>query len=346
MTHTQPASAVNTADPPVGGRLIEITALKRTAHHAFIEWLCQHKASPTLFINNVYPSLPPRYGRLSVFHPEAIGGDELRAFEAETSRALAQGRYDVMINFEGRSVRNIRALNQSLYRFWGNKQITCMLFLRDPVNNFASLCSRIRTESFNQYSKVYLQVFRFCDYMDEVAAGNGASRCLFDDVILFSAWQRDEGYRRALARRYHLNGTQLSHHVPEYGGGSSFGGIAFNPVADQAKLFSRWREMQDNPLFLSLFLNGRIVRAVRAYYRRYQEHEPVEPKMVDDLCQSALANAGALRLARVWLRGIEQDREIFDDVEREHPDAGRRLLRAYLKSKMTVRRVLFDHFQS
>ncbi len=59
---TAPIPATEKETNNRGNVLTELVALKRSAHHAFIEWPCGGKEHPTLFVNNVYPSNPPRFG--------------------------------------------------------------------------------------------------------------------------------------------------------------------------------------------------------------------------------------------------------------------------------------------
>lgn len=321
---------------------MEMIALKRSAHHAFIEWMCEWKARPTLFVNNVFPSTPPRFGQLTVYQGDKIDMDDLTRFRSDTRNALTQNEHDILINFEGRSTKNIRKFNAAMPEYWGKKQTVCILFLRDPLNNFSSLAKRIVKTSFDQHLKVFYPALRFCEYMDELKGAQSGAPKLFNDVILFTAWQRDESYRQALARKMGLTGTDLKGGVPSFGGGSSFSGVKFDPLKEQEKLFLRWREMQNDPFFLSLFLSDRVFQAVETYYDMFGEVEHDGKSAVHDLRKSAEANPDAVRLCRIWLNGFEKSHAIFDGVERESVSVVRRFWRAYIKSKISVRRLIYD----
>lgn len=324
--------------------LMELLALKRSAHHAFIEWLCGWKARPTLFVNNVFPSDPPRFGQLTVYQGEKVEMNDLIRFRADTRTALEQNEHDILINFEGRSTDNIRNFNISAPKYWGPKQIECVLFLRDPLNNFSSLTKRIVKTSFNQHLKAFYQTLRFCEYMDELKGVHSSTPRLFNDVILFTAWQRDESYRRMLADRMELTGTDLKSDVPSFGGGSSFSGVKFDPVKQQEKLFLRWREMQNDPFFLSLFLSERVFNAVETYYDMFGDVEREGKATVHELRMAAQSNTEAVRLCQIWLNGFEKSHAIFDGVERESVGVVRRFWRAYIKSKIGVRRLIYGGF--
>ncbi|MBC8050850.1 MAG: hypothetical protein H7X92_12015 [Chitinophagales bacterium] len=334
--------AAHDAGPPAV--LMEMIALKRSAHHAFIEWLCGWKDRPTLFVNNVFPSDPPRFGQLTVYQGDKVDMDALISFRANTRNALAQNEHDILINFEGRSTDNIRKFNTVMPQYWGEKRMDCVLFLRDPLNNFSSLTKRIVKTSFNQHLKAFYQTLRFCEYMDELKGAQSGAPKLFNDVILFTAWQRDESYRRALADKMGLTGTDLKGEVPSFGGGSSFSGVRFDPIKEQEKLFSRWREMQADPFFLSLFLSDRVFQSVETYYDMFGEVEHEGKAAVHELRKSAQANPEAVRLCRIWLQGFEKSHAIFDGVERESVSIVRRFWRAYIKSKIGVRRVIYGGF--
>ncbi len=329
-----------------GNVLTELVALKRSAHHAFIEWLCGWKERPTLFVNNVLPSNPPRFGNLTVYHKEKIGAADLCQFETETSKALTQDKYDLLVNFEGRSIDNIVNLNELIPKYWGNKNIKCILFLREPLNNFASLTKRLENASFTQHLKTFFQILRFCEYIDTLKYPQNGGASLFSDVILFSAWQRDDQYRRTLAERYDLNGTALKSTVPAFGGGSSFEGVTFDPVKEQEKLFARWREMRDDPFFLSLFLNHRVFQAIETYYDMFGSVEPVKKSVLYDLRRAARGQPEAVKLCRIWLDGFEKSYGIYNGVERESSGAFRGFWRGYLKSMIAVRRFIYGSFSA
>lgn len=340
LTAAAPLSVVNDAGEP--GALMEMIALKRSAHHAFIDWLCGWKDRPTLFVNNVLPSDPPRFGQLTIYQGDKIDVDTLTRYREDTRNALAQNQHDTLINFEGRLIENIRKFNAIVPHYWGEKRIDCVLFLRDPLNNFSSLTKRLIKTSFNEHLKVFYQTLRFCEYMDELKGSKTGAPKLFDDVILFTAWQRDENYRRKLATKMGLTGSDLKGGVPSFGGGSSFSGVRFDPINEQQKLFSRWREMQTNPFFLSLFLSDRVFQSVEAYYDMFGDVEHEGKATVHELRMSAQANPEAIRLCRIWMQGFEKSHAIYDGLERENASIVRRFWRAYIKSKIGVRRLIYS----
>jgi hypothetical protein len=321
--------------------MTEIVALQRSGHHAFIAWLCGWKSRPTLFINNVLPYDASHYGQLITYHEDQINHKSLSEYKHDSSLVLMQNEHDIMMNFEGRSTKNIKKFNSGLSQYIEKKNFRCILFLRDPLNNFSSLTKKNAKSIYKKYLNAFYQVSRFCDYVADLQKSNAGSGKLFHETILFTPWQLDENYRRILATKFGLDGIDLKRSVSAFGGGSSFQGVGFDPLKDQQNLFTRWKEMRHDPFFLSLFLSDRVMHAIEVYYSMFGAVETEGMLTVRDLRGAAERNPEAVQYHWIWIETFESSREIFDAAERNKIRFVRRFLRACIKAKTTTRLLFY-----
>lgn len=318
-------------------RDLQVIALKRSGHHAFITWVCEWKGGPTFFINNVLPSNPPRFGSLSLYRREMIDESDIRLLSYDVDAVLAQSKYDVVLNFEGRASQSIEKFEAALRKNWGRPPGLRVLFLRDPLNNFASLVKRVPKNSFRATLKCISQVFRFCEYMDHVRSAAHSGRYVFDEVVLFTRWQLDETYRQQLASTFGLTSSRLKGELSKFGGGSSFSGLAFDPTNDYEQLFSRWRQMKDDALFLAIFRSERLLEAVNAYYDCFGEHELVQRAAVHELMSRAQRSSAAASVYRRWIHQFERYQIAFDKADCVPMKPLHLVYRSYLKTILGAR---------
>jgi hypothetical protein len=299
----------------IGHPLISVVAPRRSGHHAFVEWFCARRDRPTVFFNNVRPSSPPTPDNVVVFGAAGSSIDALTQIIQKSLRShdlsfLADSAHYFMLNYEGISLENVLR-TQSLLRSGADTRL--LLFLRDPLNNFASLAKRIRSGYSSNTFQVYSQVLAFCEYVEALQQASP-----FDDVIQYSAWVSDEAYRAVIAERYGLRDSAANIEVPGFGGGSSFGGTTFDPVRQKQSLFSRWEEMKDDPLYLSFFADDQVADSVEQYFSMFGGREAVSCDEIGQLRRAARKNRVALRLAHIWLDGFHRLRRELAGIEAEN----------------------------
>lgn len=74
----------------------EVISTKRSAHHAFITWLCLNTDKPIAFFNNVVPSTPPKLRERVFFNVTR------NTSENERLRILLADDCGALVNFEGK----------------------------------------------------------------------------------------------------------------------------------------------------------------------------------------------------------------------------------------------------
>jgi hypothetical protein len=302
--------------------ITEIISTKRSAHHAFIAWLCGNSDRPIASFNNIAPRAPPRL-RDATFHNGA-------AFVETAGRLdlLLRGETDVILNFEGRMPEAITRWNEDYLSRETDKPVRRVAFLRDPVNTFASLTQLTKRRGFGDELNFFTQFLGF----EAIAARMAGPE--FDCVVTMAAWQRDEGFRRKLADFFGLITTALPRDVTAFGGGSSFGGRDFDPASSRDALFERWRAVEDDSLFLSLFADQEALAAIRGYFVRFGATEPTGGDVVERLASRAANDAKARRYGRGFLQPLRNIRGARLTMERTNSKWLREALRLYIRARL------------
>lgn len=301
-------------------RIIEVIATKRSAHHAFVHWYCRNAPRPVSFFNNVLLSSPPRLRELERFDGNA---DPRTADPSDHESELLGGTADIVMNFEGKSPASIRRWNEDYLRRRVPGDLQRIVFLRDPVNTLASLAKRCRPRERRSRFKYFYQVVALEQLIAQLA-GNSQDFC--DKVVLMSPWLRDTGYRDELARSFDLVPGAPPVQVTRQGGGSSFGGLAYDPEIDAAALHDRWRAVENNPLFLAPFADERSIVAMHSYFRLFGAHESFDPAELATLQRRALDSRAARTYAKRALEPMRRAGPALDAMEWAPPNQLRRHL--------------------
>ena len=270
----------------------EIISTKRSAHHAFIAWLGLNTDKPVAFFNNVIPSAPPKLRELSFFNATKTAGED------ERLRMLLNGDCDALVNFEGKLPDSIERWNSQYLSPRLQGSLRRIAFLRDPINTLASLAKRSRPERFRGRFNFFYQALGIEEMLTHLHY-NPSRPC--DRVVIFSHWRMNTDYRAKLASELGLRGSNLPSKISPFGGGSSFGGMNFDPVTQVAELFERWRAVEDNPMFLAPFADPAAQTALRYYFPLAGATEIVKPELLERLIARADKNAEAKAYARDFL---------------------------------------------
>lgn len=308
--------------------LTEIISTKRSGHHAFIEWI--GAGSAVVFFNNPAPTSPPRLR-------EAVRWDGLAAPKGDSERvsALLEGPDNAIVNFEGRQSDSITAWNEAYLSPKLSGNLRRIVFLRDPLNLFASLARRTKKQSPHALFQFYQQALAFESIINALETADAFEHC-----VIFSAWLTNENYRAKLAEALDIPGGPPPEVVTAFGGGSSFEGRTFDPKVDQNRLFERWRNMVDHPLYLSLFADPALYHAMMRYFIRFAADEHVAPEALDVLARNASANERGKELARGPLTALRNCREQIVRLERSRSRVFRTARQAILHGRIFASQIL------
>jgi hypothetical protein len=306
----------------------EIISTKRSAHHAFIAWLGRNTDKPLAFFNNVIPSAPPKLRELSFFNATRNVGDDARL------RMLLDGDCDALVNFEGKLPASIERWNRDylLPRLQGKLQR--IVFLRDPINTLASLAKRGQPTRFRGRFNFFYQALGIEEMLTHLH-DNPSGLC--DRVVIFSRWRMNADYRAKLAGELGLKGSDLPSKISPFGGGSSFGGMNFDPVTQVAELFERWRMVEDNPMFLAPFADQASQIAMRYYFSLAGATEIVKPGVLDDLIVRAGQSAEAKAYARDFLQPLRRARGQILRMEHARASLLREAWKGAIRARMALR---------
>ena len=314
-------------DPPAVD-LVEVVASKRSGHHAFINWFCDHSARPLICFNNVWPTPRPRLRHLRVAHADLTTTDA--ALKRSPLELLTSFPLLTVVNFEGRLLTNIDRWNREFLLPRTTKTVRRIVFLRDPVNTAASLAWRTKSHDYIDLFRFFHQIHAIEDLLTTALDAAPA----VDEVVPFWRWQEDDGYRFDLARRWRLRDAALPEDVARFGGGSSFGDTAF-AGDDRRRLYTRWRQASNSPLFLAPFTDDRFCALTRAYIDTYGDGADVAPADLDAVVRAARGSELAARWKRRFLDGLRAGgRALLVELERSPSRPYREYLRARLRLRL------------
>ncbi|NBB70423.1 MAG: hypothetical protein GVY33_08880 [Alphaproteobacteria bacterium] len=313
-------------DPP-SVDLVEVVASKRSAHHAFINWFCNHAPRPLVYFNNVWPTSRPRLRHARVAHADLTTTDA--ALKRSPLELLTTFPLLTVLNFEGRLPLNIDRWNREFLAPRTTKRVRQIVFLRDPVNTAASLAWRTKTHD-------YVDLFRFFHQIHGIEALLTTALdapAAVDEVVPLWRWQEDDGFRRDLAGRWRLRDAALPEDVSRFGGGSSFGDTAF-AGDDRRRLYARWRQALHSPLFLAPFTDDRFCALTRAYIDALGHGADVALADLDTVVRAARGSERAARWKRRFLDGLRAGRALLVELERSPSRPYREYLRARLRLRL------------
>lgn len=305
--------------------IFEIISTKRSAHHAFIGWIAENAGRPLLFFNNIVPSLPPRIREAAL-----LNAGDAAIPQSDLAALLLTGEPDAIINFEGKLVASIEDWNRDYLVRNTVKPVRKIVFLRDPLNTFASLAYRTPDRRFRSLFNYFYQVVAFETIMASVAASPEA----YERVVTMERWQSDAGYRGDLARQLGLETSALPSGVSRYGGGSSFEGASFDPSANASALFERWRRVEEDPLFLAPFADPTSREAIRAYFGLFGKSGRIDAGAVSRLLACALGRADAVRCARDFLAPMRRALPQLVNLEKAHRSPAREIWKVLVRLRV------------
>jgi len=266
----------------VNQREIMVNALQRSGHHAFIDWLLLN-CPKHLFLNCPRQDKFFRRGFI-IGNPEARFLNDLNlSLDREMSGDLTPKEL-LVYNAENSSTEEaLRIFNSEhkLASIGRSKAQFFVVWLRDPFNNFASLCKRARrllrhSPDSSWYREGVEKLNLCCDlWVDHFeayrAAADGRSGLV---PLVYNRWLADPAVRSELADRFGIGSQRDVVHTVKWGGGSSFSDYFEGQAAPTSKeLENRWQAVKDLPFFRELFRRERFRAAVLAFRDHYSSPE-------------------------------------------------------------------------
>lgn len=245
---------------PPNRSIIRVLALRRSGHHAVLNWVRLHQEGRHVLLNDCRPGKNP-------FSHCSVANSIVKGFWGEHHYldwdAEAAGRHakkgTLIYNFEDQDLRDPRfSLDGGAEENWlgecGDR--ADLLILRDPFNLFASKLRWARGRhlapsieslgSLPDLWKIYAREFL------------GETAHLSDTVtISYNEWFISREYRDDLGRRLgFVNRDGGLQEIARWGPstwGDSFDGLRHDGAAQAMKVLERWREYRDDPFYASMF---------------------------------------------------------------------------------------------
>jgi len=226
-------------------------AMKRSGHHAFINWVCQQNGNITHY-NNVVGGWENNNLSIHSFPKKTYGGGE-----------------DICVNIEDFDVDDFDKFNFSNFNLIKNsKNFYKIVFVRD-FKNWLSSCLKRR-----EFSGVYRDVYEGLnkDYIND-RKDNKISRIklwekhinLFThnphDFILvsFPKWVKDKEYRKEIASRLNLKFTDKGfEEISSFGKGSSFDGTSISDIT-KLDVLGRYKLYEKDEEFINLLKIHKLI---------------------------------------------------------------------------------------
>ena len=199
-----------------------VYGMKRSGHHAIINWILNHYNS-------------------SIYYNNCIAQND-KIYYANENEILKRGNepYSIkVLSFEDRPNIDQSSI-ETVYKY--RKPKKNILVLRDAYNNYASRFEKKTyphklnwTKKWHNYDDVEI----WKKYAREFI---GETNYLDAIKINYNSWFQDIEYRKKLSKNFGKFTDKGFQQVPKFGNGSSFDSQKFNNNAQEMKVLERWKK--------------------------------------------------------------------------------------------------------
>ena len=231
-------------------------AVRRSGHHAIVEWLLRLLDGDGCFLNDCRVQSSPFLRNKGTRATGQIDPEQERPGRFTPKDYLVH-------NYENRNLTKI--FSPSRLEEWDelvgtSRRRVHLLILRDPFNNFASLVRRSEAHTPGDVLTYSPETVRRCVELWKRYAREYVGRT---DIIpgekigvSYNAWFTEQRERKRLADTLGLEFTDEGiDEVASWGPsrGSSFDGFSYDGRAGEMRVLERFRKYEDNPFYLGLF---------------------------------------------------------------------------------------------
>lgn len=249
-------------------KLYVIFAVKRSGHHGIANWMCQQSSDGVLYWdfcdvrkNDIFVV---NKKRLKVYNN---GGEERVKF----------------VSFEGFGSEGINILSLSDVKRYNFKelktvkeasQVYYVIINRDPYNFIASCLNRCRinpSKRCSTYDGVRGLIDGWKELLKESLGETSVLKGYNTYDINFNKWFSDIRYRKHLCEYLDMSFTDDGlNDVLLNGGGSSFDKLKFNGQAQQMNVLERYKEWENDKLFVDLVNDNELRRLATEYFGKWE----------------------------------------------------------------------------
>jgi hypothetical protein len=248
---------------------IRFVGMKRSGNHAILNWIVRQTPGLVCYYNDVDINASPlnkmiesHYKNLWLNIP---AGSQVRRKPCVISSFEDCKPEDV---FGESNLFNLQ------HHFRKNNELYEVLIIRDPFNLFASrFFHRSHRKSFIANPKILydlVDLWKLYAY-EYLHKTNYLKNNKI--VINYNLWVKDKNYRQKLAKNLNLVFTdQGFEEVAVHGQGSSFSKTQIKD-ASYLKVFERWRELENDPLYCSIFNDSEVIALSQQIFGEIPETE-------------------------------------------------------------------------
>ena len=220
---------------------IVVHAMRRSGHHAMVQWILENSEGPTCFLNDCEPNTNP-----------------FVTCNKENSQLMTPNQYKVILvyNYEDRGVVDTTHFEQYLGK---SGQKIQLIVIRNPFNNFAS---KYKWHLSGKYfaptiEDILMLKEQWKVYAKESLGITSLLPVSEKKVILYEKWFSSEEYRQELAQTIGLKTTHKGLHKIAHWGpntwGDGFDNMKMDGNASKMKVLTRYKMYRKDSFFKSLF---------------------------------------------------------------------------------------------
>ncbi len=240
---------------------LRVIALKRSGHHAIIQWIYGNLDGEFLFLNHCLPGRNPFRREFILAWKEKRFVTNIPGLDVDQECSGKHHVKDCLIyNLENRELQQVATVEfQKYHDQWLGRSLhrLDLLVLRDPFNNVASqLALHFKSGRYSlDLLRASVQIWK--SYAREYL---GHTSYLQNKLVInYNRWFADRDYKLSLAERLGLNGIEKGvDDCARWGVGSSFDQLRMDGRASRMKVLERWRHFENNELFRELLSDPEI----------------------------------------------------------------------------------------
>lgn len=237
---------------------IEFISLRRSGHHAIINWFLKQTEKNYVFFNNTLGGF--RNFITNTFF-EILNDSNLKEkyIKLHNNKLILiknlKEKNDLLIyNIEDKSLKDCNEINELKKGILFKEDLKRIICLRDPYNLLASRMKRL--EELDRDNVVYNDL----NLNDALNVWKEQANLFLSDskdflFISFNEWFRSQQYRKELASKLNINFTDngLGEVTINWAKGSSFDKDFYKNQAQKMKVLTRYKYYENNKNYLSLF---------------------------------------------------------------------------------------------
>lgn len=274
----------------VGHNKLELRALamRRSGHHAILNWICLHFKNRVCWINNV-SEYSFRFDTIWTYSNLKHYGKWWKRFQLASNSDvfMTKSKYDIvrddkrclLHSYEDADIDTM----QEVFTRQNNgrsERIVTLIVVRDPYNQTASRAIRGKNHnpdgianigvgknrSRTQYFDMMKQYYRECLGETDILKGEKL-------VLNYNKWVQSIDYRKSISTALGLEFTDRGREcVVNIGRGSSFEKMSKHGAASSMDVLNRWKRAKHREIMDAVYADKELARLSAALFGKVLDH--------------------------------------------------------------------------